>query len=1249
MTNALDQFINEGKNKKENFLKSNNDVFVQTDNVFADTQPERLVKPNVKPSSEFLNFINEGKELKEEKKDFSYLSYADKVYNDVMLQPIGGVIDAAESLINLALPKEKEIEISDWVGEAQTGVGQFIRPASQFLIPYTNAYKIANTGFLFVKNAKNLKKTTEAINKFNKTNKNVKAKIKSVKPFKSLSYGQKLAIGGGAGMGVDYVFFGPNDPNLGDLMVQFPATKNVVSEWLATNPNGDPGMERLKNALSGAIPGFAIPLFLRGTAKGFSWSANPIVKGVKKSNDELTIKENKEITQKIIDKGEEVDIDVIKRDVAKKRTLPEKTTRFLHNTFNIKKHVVEYLDNVRGIKYLMDVAEGKGVKGLTGKNKIGAYKEARFLPAIGGMIEHFLTKQTFRLQDGMLVSTGRDGLQPLLEKNLGKGADVNDYFNYQLSKDLLSLDDDTFKGLYPKNTAQAKAGWQKIADAGDKKANYTRTLTAVKQFNDDLLQFAVDTNMITKATKEMLIKKRPHHIGLYRDVSDDELFLRKTGANKLRTPMKARVAIGKGEDQLPLANPFDNFLENVTGIITSSYKNHVKLQTFDIIDSAKAQGKSLDDWATEVGTVSRFKVKVKPDELKREIKKQNIELDLNDLDDLDELALYRSQRVDVGPQEDFVFKTIIKDGKEQTVRKLYKINNELLDLSLNSITPKLYYPTHGAVKVAQFVKDFLTKGVTLDPGFFAYANLLRDTFSAAILSKNPFHLPVINTAMSVVRRFSGLSPAETPLSIVKIGDKKMTMKELYDEFILNGGSFASTLYSAEVSDTILKTLYRKMGHSDYASNVLNTPKKMYDNYTKVVSGFENASRFTEYRLLRQAGYSAREASFGAREVAVDFGMHGANHWFRQYVSTVPFMNAGLQGLYRTVRALTSEGSTQRALVVSKLTAFVTVPTLGLYAMNRNNPDYWNQSQQVRDLNYLLPFEGGWIKIPKPFEFGAIGTITESLAETFDKTGNADKFFTTFWHVMKHQTRIPFVPQVISPILNTTLNRNFFGAPIIPENMKNTIPDFGKSYPWTNKFITMAIENAPPWLRDSGLLLSPIEFENYFRAYTGAIGGFFLDGIDEASELFTGVERPDKRWDELPFLKRFLQLDPSKYTQAEQEFYELKTRATKIVNQMKKFKDEQKFDLLQDFMADPENQELMMINGRLEAIAGKLSAMNRQRNKVINDKTLKGDEKRRILDEYEKVSGQIFDSIMKELESQDLEIYQPIFTVPQLFN
>ena len=55
-------------------------------------------------------------------------------------------------------------------------------------------------------------------------------------------------------------------------------------------------------------------------------------------------------------------------------------------------------------------------------------------------------------------------------------------------------------------------------------------------------------------------------------------------------------------------------------------------------------------------------------------------------------------------------------------------------------------------------------------------------------------------------------------------------------------------------------------------------------------------------------------------------------------------------------------------------------------MNRDNPDYWNQSQQIRDTNYLIPREaGGWWKIPKPFEFGAIGTIFESGLAEIEKT------------------------------------------------------------------------------------------------------------------------------------------------------------------------------------------------------------------------------------------------------------------------
>ena len=137
-------------------------------------------------------------------------------------------------------------------------------------------------------------------------------------------------------------------------------------------------------------------------------------------------------------------------------------------------------------------------------------------------------------------------------------------------------------------------------------------------------------------------------------------------------------------------------------------------------------------------------------------------------------------------------------------------------------------------------------------------------------------------------------------------------------------------------------------------------------------------------------------------------------------------------------------------------------------------------------------------------------------------------------------------------------------------MKHNIPDYGQSYPWSNRAITMAIENSPPWLRNR--LMSPIEFENFFRAYTGTIGSYFLDLLDTSTELFTDVELKDWRLDEYPILKRFLTLDPAKFTEAEQSFYELKKKATQAMEMSKKFKDDFKFELLQEFLKDKENQE-----------------------------------------------------------------------------
>ena len=130
---------------------------------------------------------------------------------------------------------------------------------------------------------------------------------------------------------------------------------------------------------------------------------------------------------------------------------------------------------------------------------------------------------------------------------------------------------------------------------------------------------------------------------------------------------------------------------------------------------------------------------------------------------------------------------------------------------------------------------------------------------------------------------------------------------------------------------------------------------------------------------------------------------------------------------------------------------------------------------------MIPIgDGNFIKIPKPFEFGALGTILTSFLETLDNEKDADEFFLTTWTILKQQARLSYVPQLVAPIYNTALNKTFFGSPVVSENMKHSLPDYGQSYPWSSNVITSAIENAPPNIRK--YLMSGLSKYKYHTCY-----------------------------------------------------------------------------------------------------------------------------------------------------------------------
>ena len=100
------------------------------------------------------------------------------------------------------------------------------------------------------------------------------------------------------------------------------------------------------------------------------------------------------------------------------------------------------------------------------------------------------------------------------------------------------------------------------------------------------------------------------------------------------------MPIGFKEGELPL-NLFDNYIENINSILTASYKNKVLKNTFNLIDNAKG---ALKDWAIKHQVKEKEKVLSKKKKVATQVFQKGVELDINDLEDLDNLNLFRSER-----------------------------------------------------------------------------------------------------------------------------------------------------------------------------------------------------------------------------------------------------------------------------------------------------------------------------------------------------------------------------------------------------------------------------------------------------------------------------------------------------------------------------------------------------------------------------------------------------------------------------
>jgi hypothetical protein len=381
-------------------------------------------------------------------------------------------------------------------------------------------------------------------------------------------------------------------------------------------------------------------------------------------------------------------------------------------------------------------------------------------------------------------------------------------------------------------------------------------------------------------------------------------------------------------------------------------------------------------------------------------------------------------------------------------------------------------------RLASIPTRTLRAGATLTAEFIV-RNPGRDAWASAIYSKAGFRIP-------------GAGLTEGLFHALKAD-------EVFQRWKLNGGEHAALLGL----DRPQVQKHFKDFMASPVRKLVNVILRPIDTLRLLSATLENATRIGEFgaleRKLLREGKTPRDAAtaaaFGSRDVTQDFAKAGTAG--RSVNMLVEFFNASVGGTEKLLREL----KTRPHVVLPRALAAITLPSLGLYWAQRDDPEYRDTPSWVRDAFWVWVERGddqteGWDgygrgkvervwMFPKPFELGVLfGTVPERIME---RIYSEDPQSLASLDEALVRAFVPnFIPTVFKPILENFANKStFLDRPIVPRGRENLAPA-EQSVPRTGetaRLIGRAVD------------YSPAKIENLVRGYTGGLGQYALDAAD----------------------------------------------------------------------------------------------------------------------------------------------------------
>jgi hypothetical protein len=537
----------------------------------------------------------------------------------------------------------------------------------------------------------------------------------------------------------------------------------------------------------------------------------------------------------------------------------------------------------------------------------------------------------------------------------------------------------------------------------------------------------------------------------------------------------------------------------------------------------------------------------------------------------------------------------------------YIIKDPLL---LESITSIGYLgPQSKFLDVSRDFKNMLQYGVTMSPAFKAN-NLFRDSVQAMAVSdveKNPWN--------NVVQGWKNLDK-NNPAHI----------SALAGGAIFNFG----TAYEGNQSKLIKRLIDKGVKESD----ILDTPakiksglSKLFEKYEELGNKSEAANRMALYNQLREKGFSHLEASFQARDL-MDFSMQGSFGAFRYLTQVVPFMNARIQGLYKLGRdgilptsrvfynSLTGKeidlDDKKKAQAFSIITSAVCLASLALYGAFKDDEEFQKRSDWDRDNFWWIRLPGmeAALRIPKPFEIGALGTIAERTAEQiFDADSEGKQFTNALSRMMWDTFAMNPLPQIIKPVVDLYSNKDSFtGAPIETAGMEALSKAERKAD--TTSPLAMALAPVLNIALPEKAELSPVQVDYAIKGYFGWLGGTVASTSMYAVMPFKEGEYPDTKWMDKASLG-FVKSLPSNMSQYTTAFYESNKQIQQAFADMRHYAEIGEMDKVEQIME--EKGDKIALQKLYTHTSKQMANIRKQISIVTNDKSMDGATKREEID------------------------------------